>query len=1166
MELVRPFDRIGKEDAAFAGGKGASLGEMTQAGIPVPPGFVLLAGAFEKFLDEANLNSEVDSILSSVDTEAMHTVDGASAKIQALILGAKMPTDIERAIRTEFAKLDTEYVAVRSSATAEDSASAAWAGQLDTYLNTTTDTLLENVQKCWASLFTPRAIFYRFEKGLHGTKISVAVVVQKMVASEASGIAFSVHPVTEDRNQLIIEAGFGLGEAIVSGQITPDSFVITKEPRAILDKNITFQERALWRAEQGGNEWRSLSREEGEKPALRDEQALALADIVCRIESHYGFPVDVEWAMEVENLYITQSRPITTLSKDPDFAESPATGGATSVFSEAISEEMLARIRKHRWYRHGIYRDEIFAISNWIGFLGDEYFQKQGISRGVHHLIKPGDAAFLDEDEMQTLKDIFADKVEEGGSAYLHSYTVGQTAAYENLLAVSKEMKELSFVDVPTVELKRYFERFTRAVQETAHWLWTLEFINPALDAYVRSAVRRWKPHWSDKHLEAFMETVSFPKKKLSFQREKEAILRASLEDEQDIQALFQEYTWLNMGPLNGHPFTYDEYKKRVRAMKQDPLLRRNTDDLEEGIKKAAETIAAVDIPPLKELLDIVRDLIFLKTNRIDIYGWSLSNAMNLFEEIAKRLSITYDQLLKLTREEITAALETERIPDDFDKREGYAYVLLDGKLHHFYGKARTAIESILYAEDFTHVRELRGTAGYKGFVRGTAKVLMTDRDLGKLKKGDIMVANLTNPNYDPAFGIVAGVVTDEGGLLCHSAIMSREFKIPCVIGTKIATRVIQDGDMVEVDADNGVVRILERRNSSSVDSVGNWKWRKDWEGDFSMLICDMSAPPYYHESLEKLGTNTDKILVLYREGVATCLLSKTGDEKFGKDLADIVKKNPALLEEWSNKVMRGYDALKPFMELPTEDLMREENLTEFVRIMRTYCTYLGAIKTVANFLPSEILEKEGKAIFEARTYTEPFFFDSRKTCEAIASYINRETGYDAQLLTALLTDELIRYVQEGVLPDKDVLKARFKRSAFLYGEKTTEFSAEDTDRIEAMVYADISSILTGSGNNLGIIRGTARRIVNFAKEKGSFKKGEVLVTGMTDPNYVPLMKNAAAIVTDQGGLLSHAAIVSRELGIPCVIGTERATKVIKTGDMVEVDAEKGVVRIIEKI
>ena len=153
-----------------------------------------------------------------------------------------MPKDIGTAIQKEYKKLDAEYVAVRSSATAEDSASAAWAGQLDSFLNTTEKDLLKNIQKCWASLFTPRAIFYRYEKGLHKQKISVAVVVQKMVESEVSGIAFSVHPVTEDRNQLIIEAGFGLGEAIVSGQITPDSYVVEKEPRRIIDKNVSEQE------------------------------------------------------------------------------------------------------------------------------------------------------------------------------------------------------------------------------------------------------------------------------------------------------------------------------------------------------------------------------------------------------------------------------------------------------------------------------------------------------------------------------------------------------------------------------------------------------------------------------------------------------------------------------------------------------------------------------------------------------------------------------------------------------------------------------------------------------------------------------------------------------------------------------------------------------------
>ena len=187
---------------------------------------------------------------------------------------------------------------MRSSATAEDSSAAAWAGQLDTFLNTTEETLLENIKRCWASLFTPRAIFYRFEKGLYASKISVAVVVQKMVQSEVSGIAFSVHPVTEDHNQMIIEAGFGLGEAIVSGQITPDSYVLTKEPLAMFDKNTTYQSRALCRSENGGNEWRELTEEEGTKPALTDEQAYELAGIVLAIEKHYDFPCDIEWAYE----------------------------------------------------------------------------------------------------------------------------------------------------------------------------------------------------------------------------------------------------------------------------------------------------------------------------------------------------------------------------------------------------------------------------------------------------------------------------------------------------------------------------------------------------------------------------------------------------------------------------------------------------------------------------------------------------------------------------------------------------------------------------------------------------------------------------------------------------------------------------------------------------
>lgn len=335
MKFTKVFGDLGKNDAGIAGGKGASLGEMTQAGIPVPPGFVVLSGAFERFCEETDLNVEIDAILHSVNHKEIHTVDVASEKIQALILAEEMPEDIGKEISEGYRKLwakpapsersdSTGYVAVRSSATAEDSSSAAWAGQLDSFLNTTEEKLIENVKRCWASLFTPRAIFYRFEKELHKTKISVAVVIQKMVESEVSGIAFSVHPVTEDYNQLIIEAGLGLGEAIVSGQITPDSYVVEKEPRNILDINISEQERGLYRTESGGpkstaaigqaNEWKDVT-EAGKKQKLTGKQILELSEIILGIEKHYGFPCDIEWAFEKGKFYITQSRPITTLKK-----------------------------------------------------------------------------------------------------------------------------------------------------------------------------------------------------------------------------------------------------------------------------------------------------------------------------------------------------------------------------------------------------------------------------------------------------------------------------------------------------------------------------------------------------------------------------------------------------------------------------------------------------------------------------------------------------------------------------------------------------------------------------------------------------------------------------------------------------------------------------------
>lgn len=314
MKLISFFRDIRAKDVQAAGGKGASLGEMTNAGMPVPNGFVILSQAFDRFLEETDLNVEVEAILKKVNYKDINSVDRASNEIRELIAEATMPHDLQKMIVTDFKKLDAKLVAVRSSATAEDSKVASWAGELETYLNTSKNNLLENVKKCWSSLFTSRAIFYRKERGLLKTRVSVAVVVQKMIQSKISGIAFTVHPVTEDRNQALIEAGYGLGEAIVSGMITPDSYVVSKKDLKLLDVNVSEQEKMIVRSP-AGTKTVQIKKSFGSKKKLTDRQIINLAKICSSIEKHYGFPCDIEWAFENDKFYIVQSRPITTLKK-----------------------------------------------------------------------------------------------------------------------------------------------------------------------------------------------------------------------------------------------------------------------------------------------------------------------------------------------------------------------------------------------------------------------------------------------------------------------------------------------------------------------------------------------------------------------------------------------------------------------------------------------------------------------------------------------------------------------------------------------------------------------------------------------------------------------------------------------------------------------------------
>ncbi|MHC1590297.1 MAG: phosphoenolpyruvate synthase [Candidatus Hecatellaceae archaeon] len=322
-KLIVDFRDVRREHIPLVGGKVANLGEMLSIGIPVPPGFAVTAYAYKKFIEETGLQEKIfklikESGVKPSDPEAYATV---SEKIRKLVEETPMPEYLRKAIAEAYHKLSSSVglkntlVAVRSSATAEDLPDASFAGQHDTYLNVSGEkALIEHIQKCWSSLFTPRAIFYREQKGFEHGKVFISVAVQKMVNSRVAGVMFTINPTTGDRGQIVIEGSWGLGEAVVSGSVTPDHYVVDKETLQILERKVAKKHMEIVRdPKTGENVHLEVPPDRQEKPCLTDEEIKHLAELAKKIEEHYGTPQDIEWAIDrdipyPENVFIVQSR------------------------------------------------------------------------------------------------------------------------------------------------------------------------------------------------------------------------------------------------------------------------------------------------------------------------------------------------------------------------------------------------------------------------------------------------------------------------------------------------------------------------------------------------------------------------------------------------------------------------------------------------------------------------------------------------------------------------------------------------------------------------------------------------------------------------------------------------------------------------------------------
>lgn len=1146
MTYTKEFSQLSKDDAHLAGGKGASLGEMIQSSIPVPDGYVVLAGTFDTFLDESNLTDEIQTILSHVDLNIVHTIEDASEKIQYLILNAEISEPIITEIRYQFKKLDSEFVAVRSSATAEDGAEHAWAGQLSSFLNVTEEMLVEKVQECWASLFTTRAIFYRFEKGLNVEEISVAVVVQKMVNSEKSGVGFSVHPVTEDREQIIIEAGYGLGEAIVSGEVTPDSYVIHKTNKKIISCDVSNQSKALFRSdcktEDGYNTWQTLENDVASSQVLSEKETLELAEIIKNIEAHYGFPCDVEWAYEDGRFYITQSRPITTLGLNAHNFETILwqkiwEAGNAPVFEMTHGTLLAYPIQK-----------EIGLVDEEMAVVGTKekvsaYYTEKSLSTAA----EDGKKYFLEQADtfLETSEDLI-------NSAHDYVLKNETTAVTTESFKVTSELLRNLFA---------YFNctnpQFTSSLESEV-----LSEISDLVDTDPESVFRDLCV--SQKHSLIQLEQIDWMKLVIAVQKGKDAPVL--------LKEHFEKYKYL----------VGDEGNKKVSIESLQELLE---SEIQQEIRYELDLDKALAFTnKLKELKAKhiseynLSDTLVKKTRILSDVGHvrlELRSAWTAvfhlirmqLESLREQNNLDIDLLLSYTADEIVEWIEAKK--QFIARPTNFSVNIQEGECSLLFGEEAKTKDDFCVQENISDDGALKGNTAFPGNVTGEVVVIEWgsadfDEKLSNFPEGAVLVAGQTRPMLVPAIKKALAIVTDEGGITSHAAIVAREFQKPCVIGTGSATEVLKDGDLVQVDATNGFIKIISGKSLDPKDYIRMFAGKS-----FDYLVSDIFLKYYNRFGVISLQDNVSWMSVFPKNKLEETLeegkeiyTSEENFKKYKEDFDSYIKSSQSTFESILNKeqAITAKD-VKSFFGLATEHF-NYYSKTEFF-----YTDLLKQPEMVISVAEFDKLKLDGRA------HLNKLFFEDDGFIKTFVSKIANETNTVKEDLFMYTVEELKNLVDSGSVINSEILEARKHQFFFGAGYELSGLESEEYVSDFFSLYREVSDTIQGTVANKGRVRGQARVLIpdaaNFnqiTKEVEKMLKGEILIAETTSPEIIQACKKAAAIVTNQGGMLSHAAIISRELGIPCIIGTDKDVVLsIKTGDVVEVDAELGVVKVIQR-
>ncbi|WP_437873490.1 rifamycin-inactivating phosphotransferase [Sorangium sp. So ce363] len=865
---VLALQEVDRTKANVVGGKGANLGELSRIeGIRVPAGFCVTTEAFQRIMGEA---PSIRGLLDRLSLLAVEDRDGIrelSAELRRIIEGTAIPEDVQGALTQVLSRLGAgDAYAVRSSATAEDLPGASFAGQQDTYLNVLgTQAILQHVRRCWASLFTERAVTYRIQHGFDHRKVHMAVVVQKMVFPQAAGIVFTADPVTSNRKVSSIEAGFGLGEALVAGLASADRYKVRNGQ--VIEKAIARKTLATRALEEGGTEERAIEPERQDGQVLTDAQILRLERLGRQIEGHFGHPQDIEWCLVGEELHVVQSRPITTLYPIPEAGDRGnhvyisvghqqmmtdamkplglslfqltsggrmlAAGGRlfvdpTKQLASPASRDALLELLGRS---HPLFKDALSTIIERGDFIeplpDDPTASRPGQGKQAPGRFDaqveddPAIVAELIERTQASLAELKRDIRTRTGTALLDFIQEDIQGLSKSMFGprsmgvIMAGMNASSWINEKMMAWlgeKSVADTLSQSVSNNITSEMGLELLD------VADVIRPYPDvvaHLQSVKHDGFLDELVA----LDGGKEARDAIRAYLDKygmrcagEIDITRARWSEKPATLVPLilsNIKNFEPRAGERRFEQGRQEASQRARAlldrlRQLPDGEQKASEAQRMID--RLRSFIGYREYPKYGLVNRYFIYKQALLQEA----ERLVQAGVIHDaeDIYYLTLDELREVVRTHRLDDQIVRQRRAEHELHKKLSPPLVITSDGEIVAGAHRRADLPAGALVGLAVSSGVVEGRARVLLDMAD-AELEAGDILVTTFTDPSWTPLFVSIKGLVTEVGGLMTHGAVIAREYGLPAVVGVDNATRLIRDGQRIRVHGTDGYVEIL---------------------------------------------------------------------------------------------------------------------------------------------------------------------------------------------------------------------------------------------------------------------------------------------------------------------------------------------------------------------